>query len=149
MSARDDLLHLYHRYCVVIDTADFEGFAKLFEHGEWSVEGSEPAIGRDGIRRVCEQIRIYEDGTPRTKHFCSNVDLAIDEDAGHATGECYHTVFQQTEEFPLQAIFAGHYFDEFERVDGAWRFVKRLIRHPLVGEMSAHLKTPQAVVPQA
>ncbi len=34
MSARDDLLHLYHRYCVVIDTADFQGFAKLFEHGD-------------------------------------------------------------------------------------------------------------------
>ena len=138
-----------HQYCVSIDTGDREGLAKLFEHGEWIVEGSEPAVGRPGIERVWEQIKIYPDGTPRTKHFVSNVDLAVDEDTGRATAESYLTLYQQTDDFPLQVCFVGHYFDEFQRVDGAWRFVKRLIRNSLVGDMSAHLKTPNAVIPEA
>jgi hypothetical protein len=47
----------------------------------------------------------------------------------------------------LQAIFCGHYFDEFERVGGDWRFKKRVIRHVLVGDLSAHLITQGDVVP--
>jgi 3-phenylpropionate/cinnamic acid dioxygenase small subunit len=149
MGARDPILHLIHRYAVVIDTGDFDGLAELFEHGEWTVEGSPPQIGRKDILEMTAQIRIYEDGTPRTKHFTSHVDLDVEEDAGKATGECYVTVFQQTDDFPLQPIFVGHYFDDFERVDGAWRFKRRFIRHHLVGDMSAHLKSPQAVVANA
>ncbi len=149
MGAREEILHLIHRYGVVIDTADFDGLADLFAHGEWTVEGSPPRMGRKDMLDAAAQIRLYEDGSPRTKHFTSHVDLDVDEAGGRATGQCYVTVFQQTDDFPLQPIFVGHYFDDFERVDGAWRFKKRLIRYPLVGDMSAHLKDPQAVVADA
>ena len=74
-------------------------------------------------------------------------DLDIDETAGTAKSQCYVTVFQQTDAFPLQAIFSGHYFDDFERVNGKWRFKKRHIKHQLVGDMSAHLKTIGEIVP--
>lgn len=145
MSARDEILHLMHRYCTTIDTGDFKGLADLFEHAAWTVEGTEPRVGRD-IQKLEEELHIYEDGTPRTKHFMSSVDLDVDEAGGSASAESYLTVFQQTEEFPLQSIFVGHYFDDFERVDGAWRFKNRLIRHHLVGDMSAHIKTPTNIV---
>ncbi len=146
MDARDEILGLMHRYCSAIDTGDFKALGALFEHGSWIVEGSEPRVGRAELEAMGDTVQLYEDGTPRTKHFQSSVDLVVDEAAGTARAESYLTVFQQTDDFPLQPIFIGHYFDDFERVDEAWRFKTRLIRHHLVGDLSAHLKTPTDVV---
>jgi len=147
MGAREKILHLINNYAFTIDTGDLDGFARLFENGEWTVEGAPPNVGAEQVRAAISTVRLYPDGTPRTKHVTSNVDLAIDEHAGTAAGQCYVTLFQQTDELPLQAIFAGHYFDEFERAGGKWRFKKRLIRHALVGNLSAHLGSPASVVP--
>lgn len=149
MGAREEITHLMNRYGFVIDTGDGQGFADLFENGEWAMEGLEPKIGKQAILDMWQGIIIYEDGTPRTKHLTSNVDLFIDEDAGTATSQCYVTVLQQTDDFPLQTIFSGHYFDDFERVDGDWRFKTRLIRYQLVGDTSAHIKASAAIVPDA
>ncbi len=149
MSAREEIFRLVNQYCFAIDTGDLDGFASMFEHGEWVIEGAERYVGKHGLLELASNILIYEDGTPRTKHVTGNYDLDVDEPAGTATGQCYVTVFQQTDEFPLQPIFAGHYFDEFERAEGTWRFTKRTIRHTLVGDMSAHLKLPGRVVPSA
>ena len=147
MSSREEILHLMNRYGFTIDTGDLEGFAELFEHGEWGMEGGEPFVGKEHFLQGLSNVIIYEDGTPRTKHVTANVDLDIDEESGTATSQSYVTVFRQTDTFPLQAIFSGHYFDDFERVDGAWRFKKRHIKHQLVGNMSAHLKTISEIVP--
>jgi len=149
VSSRDEITHLMNQYSFVIDTGDFEGFANLFEHGEWTMEGSEPVIGKQAILDMSEGLIVYDDGTTKTKHLTSNIDLEIDEDAGTATSQCYVTVLQQTDDFPLQAIFSGHYFDEFESVNGKWRFKKRFIRHQLVGDLSAHIKAAASVVPGA
>jgi uncharacterized protein (TIGR02246 family) len=140
MSAREAILHLINRYAFTIDTGDLEGFASLFEHGEWIMHDAEPIAGRQHIAEAIARIRIYADGTPRTKHVISNIDVDVDEEAGTATSECYVTVFQQTDGFPLQPIFSGHYFSDFAQVDGSWRFTKRVIRYGLVGDLSAHLK---------
>ena len=101
----------------------------------------------DMLKNVVANVRLYEDGTPKTKHVVSNVELNIDEVSGTATAQSYVTLFQQTDTFPLQAIFSGHYFDDFEHVDGDWRFMKRVIRHVLVGDLSSHLITQGDVVP--
>ena len=147
MSSREEILHLMNRYGFTLDTGDLEGFAELFKHGEWGMEGGEPFVGKEHFLQGLSNVIIYEDGTPRTKHVTANVDLDIDEESGTATSQSYVTVFQQTDTFPLQAIFSGHYFDDFERVDGTWRFKKRHIKHQLVGNMSAHLKTIGEIVP--
>ena len=141
MSAKDDILQLLNRYAYTIDTGDLAGFASLYEQGEWYADGSPRHRGRDGVfDNVMSQVIIYDDGTPKTRHITANVELEIDEEAGTATGQRYVTVLQQTDVLPLQAIFSGHYFDEFVREDGQWRFAKTVIRYPLVGDMSAHLK---------
>jgi hypothetical protein len=149
MGSRGQILHLMNMYGFAIDTGDIDGFAGLFEHGEWGMEGTPAFVGKQQFLEALANVRIYPDGTPRTRHVTSNVELDIDEDGGMAKGQCYVTVFQQTDEFPLQAIFSGHYFDEFERVAGSWRFKKRLIRYLLVGDMSAHLKTVSDILPSA
>jgi hypothetical protein len=92
---------------------------------------------------------VYEDGTPRTKHVITNLTLDIDQAAGAATGHCYVTVYQQTPEFPLQAIFVGEYYDTFSLSAQGWAFTRREIRHSLIGNMRAHLKTPSLTIPGA
>jgi hypothetical protein len=63
----------------------------------------------------------------------------VEVDGDTATSRCYYTVFQQTDELPLQPIIAGRYHDRFERVDGVWRFADRLIFSDLIGDLSRHL----------
>lgn len=138
MNSETEILRLMTRYCFLVDTADFDGFSELFAHGEWGMEGAAPpAKGKDGLMAALKLIKLH-DGSPRTKHCMTNHLIEVDEDAGTAKAQCYITIFMQTDNFPLQPIFIGHYFDDFERVDGEWQFKARLMRHPLAGDSSAH-----------
>lgn len=147
MTAKESIMHLINQYAFTIDTGDLEGFASLFEHGQLIVEGFPAMIGKPGVLQLMSTVRLYEDSTPKTRHVITNIDINLNEDGLTAKCQSYLSVLQQTSEFPLQVIFSGHYFDDFEYVDSSWRFVKRLIRYPLVGDMSAHLNEPSAVVP--
>ena len=139
MNDREEILHLMNRYCFAVDSGDLEGYADLFEHGQFSMGSMKPRVGKEAVLDFLKGVRIYPDGTPRTRHVTTNADIKIDKEKGTATSQCYVTVFQQTDDFPLQVIFSGHYFDEFECVDGTWRFASRSIRSTLVGDMSAHV----------
>lgn len=143
MSAEHEILSLMNRYCFAIDSGDLQTFGQLFKHAQWIAEGVKP--GKESKNNLI----LYSDGTPRTKHTISNIELDIDEENHRAQGHCYVTVFQQTDDFPLQAIYSGDYFDEFECVEGVWRFSKREIRNSLIGDMSAHLKVPSLTIPGA
>ena len=143
MSSERQILGLMNQYCYAIDTGDLAGLGRLLEHAEWIAEGKKAAPD------ASSNIIFYQDGTPRTKHTTSNITLEIDEADGTARGRSYVTVFQQTVDFPLQPIFSGDYYDEFERIAGEWRFRKREIRNSLIGDMSAHLKNPSATIPGA
>ncbi len=140
MNSYQKICRLLSKYSFTIDTGDLEGYAALFKYGELRMEGMEPFIGQEQCLASTKAVIIYEDGTPKTKHVTSNISLEIDDEKGVATGQSYVTIFQQTDNFPLQAIFSGHYFDEFIRKEGEWHFKKRHIKHPLIGDMSAHLK---------
>jgi hypothetical protein len=127
-------------YAERVDLGDFAGVAALFEGATYrsAIEGVVAADGPEGLLAIFERlVRRYSDGTPRTKHVTTNVILDID---GTAAGSrSYYTVFQQTEELPLQPIIAGRYHDTFEKADGTWRFCDRLIFADLVGDVSHHL----------
>jgi SnoaL-like domain len=83
--------------------------------------------------------RLYEDGTPRTRHVTTNVAVELDENAGTALARSYYTVFQQTDGLALQPIIAGHYHDTFHRVEGQWCFDTRTMFVDLKGDLSHHL----------
>jgi len=142
MSDKDEIMSLLNRYSHTVDGGDIEGFVALFEKGEWYVEGSTPNRGsKEVFENVLSKVIIYEDGTPRTRHVNANIELSIDEKSGTAKGQRYVTVLQQTDSLPLQAIFSGHYYDEFVKENGEWRFAKTVIHQPFVGDMSQHLKS--------
>lgn len=134
--------NLLYRYAECLDAGDFEGAAGLFRHAQIKVGREAPLIDSDGMLRLLRELVIlYPCGTPRTRHVTSNPIFEIDEAGNRATVRSCYTVFQATEGLPLQAITAGRYHDEFERVEGGWRFSYRdYTLQEAVGEMGFHLK---------
>lgn len=143
-SARD-ITNLIYRYAELLDAGDLDGVAALFAHGRiCGVEDGPPETvfsGVAGVRKMYEMAtRIYEDGTPKTRHNTSNVQLDIHEADGIARSRSYYCVTQATPTLPLQVIVTGHYKDTFHRVDGAWWFDSRTMFVDQIGDVSQHLK---------
>ncbi len=104
-----EITNLIYRYAELLDAGDMDGVAGLFAHGRiCGVENGPPETvfsGTAGVRKMYEMAtRIYEDGTPKTKHNTSNVQLEIDETEGTASSRSYYCVTQAT---PRIAV-AGH-----------------------------------------
>jgi hypothetical protein len=143
-SARE-LENLIYAYAQRLDAGDLDGVADLFANGRiLGMEDGPPETvftGTAGVRKMYDiATRLYEDGTPKTRHFTSNVQLYVDDDAGTAHGSAYYCVTQATPELPLQIIVTGHYRDTFHRIDGVWWFDSRLMFVDQVGDTSHHLK---------
>ncbi|WIM87759.1 nuclear transport factor 2 family protein [Candidatus Mycobacterium wuenschmannii] len=139
------IANLIYRYAELLDSGDLDGVAGLFTHGRiCGVEDGPPETvftGAAGVRQMYEMAtRIYDDGTPKTKHHTSNVQLDIDEDGGSARSTSYYSVTQATPTLPLQVIVTGHYKDTFHRVDGDWWFDTRTMFVDQLGDVSQHLK---------
>ena len=143
--AARDIENLVYTYAERIDAGDLDGVAALFAHGRiCGVEDGPPETVFEGTARVRQMYematRLYDDGTPKTKHFTTNVRIDVDEDAGTARASAYYCVTQGTPELPLQVIVTGHYRDTFHRVDGAWWFDSRTMYVDQIGDTSRHLK---------
>ena len=143
MTAQEEITHLINKYAFTVDEGDLDAWASLFEHGELKPEIDQPAVaGKEALLRgIKALIILHHDGTPRTKHLVSNVDIVVAEDGCSATSRCYFTVVQQTDSFPLKVIASGEYLDDFENVDGEWRFARREIKTDFVGDLSAHMRS--------
>lgn len=143
--AARDIENLVYTYAERIDAGDLDGVAALFAHGRiCGVEDGPPDTVFEGTTRVRQMYematRLYDDGTPKTKHFTTNVRIEVDEDAGTARASAYYCVTQATRDLPLQVIVTGHYRDTFHRVDGAWWFDSRTMYVDQIGDTSRHLK---------
>jgi 3-phenylpropionate/cinnamic acid dioxygenase small subunit len=146
--AINTLLMTYAEY---VDAGRFREVGALFEHATYRIEhGGRRDVstyeGAQAVQGFCEQTRLYADGTPRTKHVITNVVIDADGDRGSA--QSYGTVFQQTDELPLQPIASGRYIDRFVRVGGVWRFADRLITGFLLGDRSHHVAWAEGGTPQ-
>jgi 3-phenylpropionate/cinnamic acid dioxygenase small subunit len=140
-----EITNLIYSYAERLDAGDLDAVAELFAHGRiHGVENGPPETvfaGTAAVRKMYERaIRIYEDGTLKTRHNTSNVQLFIDEAQGTAHSTSYYCVTQATADLPLQVIVTGHYKDTFHRVDGSWRFDSRTMFVDQLGDVSRHLK---------
>lgn len=139
MSDRDDIRSLIYEYAYRFDQGDIEGWAKLFEHGKF-------VSSFDGVPRSAKEIYdstsahtiIYEDGTPRTAHSVSNVQIDVDPSGTSASARSYVTVIQQAPDHALQVLCSGMYTDTFHRVAEEWQFLERRSNIRLIGDMSLH-----------
>ena len=142
-SARE-IENLLYIYAERIDGGDLDGVADLFRHGRILPSPDAPREatfeGKERVRAMYDAAtRLYEDGTPKTRHVTSNVIIEVDDDAGTASSRSYYTVLQQTDALPLQPIICGHYHDTFQKIDGVWWFETRTMFIDLVGDLSHHL----------
>jgi hypothetical protein len=140
-----EILNIVYRYPELIDAGDFSGVGELlsdatlvFQAADGSTIGE--AVGPDAITASFDTVRVYaDDGTPHTRHVITNPIVSIDDESGTATCRYYITVFQRTDDFPLQPVWANRYEDRFERRDGQWRIVRRRGFSHLPGDTSHHL----------
>ena len=138
-SDRDAITNLVYRYAELIDAGDLDGVGELFAHGSVDTGFGPVLHGKEEVRDSYGVVMIYDDGTPRTRHVTTNLIIDVDEEAGTGTCRSYVTVFQQTDDFPLQPVYQNRYEDRFERVDGTWRFEHRRMCDHRPGDTSRHL----------
>ena len=137
--AATEIANLLYMYAENMDSGRLEDASEMFRDAR--VRTGEKVIDHvallDSWRDV---VKIYPNGTPRTKHVITNPIIEIDQAADRATCRSYYTVLQATPTMPLQVIAAGRYHDQFERVDGKWRFSFRdYSLFDLAGDLSDHL----------
>src|SRR3954462_5387564 len=101
MDSARQIEDLLYTYAERIDAGDLDGVADLFAHGRiCGVENGPPETvfeGTGGVRKMYDMAtRLYEDGTPKTKHMTSNVRIDVDEAAGTARGRANYLVTQAT-----------------------------------------------------
>ena len=136
--------NLLYTYAERIDAGDLSGVADLFRHGRILPSPDAPReatfVGSEQVLAMYEaSTRIYEDGTPRTRHLTTNAIVEVSEDEATATARSYYTVLQRTDDLPLQPIISGHYHDTFHQIEGAWCFATRTMFIDLIGDLSQHL----------
>lgn len=131
------------RYADLIDAGDFEGIAELFAHAVVR-SGQHSFEGRDQLVRLWSGlVHTYEEGRTSTKHLISNVVIEVDESGNRARARSSATVLQaRPPDFPLQVIATSRHLDQFEKVDGQWRFAERIDVTDLVGDLSRHTRQP-------
>lgn len=129
-------------YAELVDDGDFAGVGNLLADATF-IGAAGSVIGQAAIERMLrENVIIYDDGTPRTRHVTTNLAIEVDGEAGTAVSRSYFTVLQALPDLPLQPIASGRYHDRFEWRDGKWRFTQRRVLTDLVGDMSGHLRRP-------
>jgi len=131
---------LVYSYAGRIDAGDFEAVAALMAEAKLIflpsaevLEGSRQVFAAHDLR-----VKIYpHTGTPCTTHYVNNLVIKIDGD--QASAQSLFTVTQGLENFPLQTIMAGRYYDKFVKERDLWRFSERTIAPEYFGDLSFHL----------
>ena len=131
-------------YAELVDDGDFAAVGVLLADATFT-GGAGSVSGSDAIEKMLrDNVVVYDDGTPRTKHVVTNLAIDVDEEGGTAISRSYFTALQALPDLVLQPIVSGRYYDRFERRSGQWRFVERRVRTDLVGDVSRHLRRSAA-----
>lgn len=140
-NSHQQIERLLYLYAERIDAGDLAGLAELFRDAKITTpSANSEACGYNEVLAMYENsTRLYEDGTPHTKHVITNLIIEISETSNSANARSYFTVYQALPDFPLQAIIAGRYRDTFARFEGRWHFRERAILPELFGDLSHHL----------
>lgn len=132
--------NLIASYAELVDHGDFAGVGILLAVATFTGAAGSVSGGGAIETMLRNNVIVYDDGTPRTKHVITNIAIDVDEAAATAVARSYFTVMQALPDFALQPIVTGRYEDRFERRDGRWRFAEKRVLTDLVGDVSRHLR---------
>ncbi|MHB1137355.1 MAG: nuclear transport factor 2 family protein [Microthrixaceae bacterium] len=137
---RAEAAELLARYAEAIDAGDFDAVGDLLDDAVLEdADGSPIAAGRDQIAALYAATTLrYDDGTPLTAHVITNV-IVDARGPDELEMRSRFTVLQATPELPLQPIVVGRYVDTLRRLDGRWRFTRRVMAPQAWGDVSQHL----------
>lgn len=117
---RQAIAQLRGEYCHVLDDRNWDVLADLFtEDGEF-----------DGLARVQGRAAIHKFFSTTVEnlaegfwHFCTNGTIHLDGD--RATGRISMQYLSRKK--GISYVSAGHYDDQFQRINGRWHFARRRI----------------------
>jgi 3-phenylpropionate/cinnamic acid dioxygenase small subunit len=132
---------LIYGYARSVDLAQWDELGQLFTYGQVRTNSNDEVTkGGEAVAALWASVnKVHEDGTLRTRHLITNVDIDVDEEAGKATALSTFMVFQGTANVALQPIAGGSYRDTFRRQGHTWWFEEKFIEVALVGDVSDHL----------
>lgn len=138
---RTAITELVYRYAELIDGGDFAGVGELFARGAIEA-GAGEVRGAQAVRDMYAGVIVYDDGTPRTAHVTTNLQIEVDEQSGTGTCRSIVTVFQRMDDFPLQPVYQCRYHDTFVRDadTDAWHFERRRMFDHRPGDTARHLR---------
>lgn len=115
-----EISQLRAHYCHLLDERRWDEFVDLFTQNGY-FEGVSRASGRNDIHRF------FSEDVPKIAekfwHFCTNGTCDVDGD--RAVGRISMEYISVTN--GVSYVSAGHYDDEFQRVNGRWKFKSRRI----------------------
>lgn len=132
---------LIQRYLMLVDRGNFDGVGQLFAMADIVYTGPGETISKDPIaisELMKSFVKLY-DNIPMTLHQSGNISIEP-RGAHKAVSTSTAVVFQALPDLPLQPIAIADSDDEFEKIDGKWRFYRRAIGMQLVGDLSKHLQ---------
>jgi 3-phenylpropionate/cinnamic acid dioxygenase small subunit len=118
-----EVYNLYARYAHAVDERRFEEWADcLTDDAEFEQPGLPTFVGRAALIKMVEDFAVVLAGAVQ-RHVQSNILVELDGDRG--TGMCNLTHYI-TRDGTTTLTGVGMYRDELQKVDGHWRFSKRV-----------------------
>jgi uncharacterized protein (TIGR02246 family) len=118
---------LFVRYTCALDAGDAETVIDCFAEDGTLVS---PAVGehtgRPAITAFAHRFAKFQKSGSQLRHVISNLQMSVDGDRAHAT--CYLTVFL-TKDGTSRLLAPGRYDCQLRKVDGAWKFQRRVVLH--------------------
>ena len=118
---------LFVRYTCALDAGDADTVIDCFTEDGTLVS---PAVGehtgRAAITAFARRFAKFQQGGSQLRHVISNLMMTVDGDYAHAT--CYLTVLL-TKDGNSRMLAPGQYDCELRKVDGQWRFQRRVVLH--------------------
>jgi len=118
---------LFTRYTCALDAGDANTVVDCFAEDGTLVS---PAVGehtgRAAITAFAQRFARFRENGSQLRHVISNLVVQVDGLRGHAT--CYLTVFL-TKDGTSRLLAPGRYDCDLRKVDGDWRFQRRVVLH--------------------
>jgi ketosteroid isomerase-like protein len=121
----EGIWRLFQDYRSHLDQRDFAAYSQLFaDDGEW-MGNLGRAKGPAEIQALLERtLEVYPDDSTRTLHLVDNP--VIDVDGDRATAYSTWVYIERDENDKPFLSLIGHYDDVLTRVDGRWKFQRRV-----------------------
>ena len=138
-SDQRQIANLLHRYCELVDTAQFETLGQLMVQCTLlDAEENLIARGKEIGQFYQKIIRVNPDSEiPNTLHVAHGLKIKRSEQ--DAVCDAKFFVLQKISSGDVSVIISGNYHSEFKLSEGKYQFSKHQITPTFMGDLSEHL----------